>query len=508
MKTIHKVFLFLFIVSGCKIIFADDGFDFSGALSDRSSGAAETQDAGGFDFSSNPQDYVAQALPAVTLGGKVKFDTRAYLDDPENKGNKGSERFPLKSVPDVTINIDHSGETADAEIKLNFSKDSIKTYYEDVIEEAVARVYLGNFILEGGKEKLVWGKGDKLHVLDNFLASDYTDFIYPDYIDRRLAVPMFRAIYNAPSGMFRAEAVYAPVTVADRFSDDGLWVPAAKKELSTAVASTAAATLVPLGGSITHTFLKQTAAANKLSSDNLMPDLYNLKYSQYGVRVTGLLGSLDWGLSYYYGRYKRPSVDSLKLVSYVRDYITNGGTSDLETGIDYDRLQVFGIEGAKVFGKLNTRFELAYNLTDDVAGDNSAVHNNSVAWVAGFDMDLPIHNLNVNVQETGAFILHGESIKNNGNYDVDRDSEDCYSNNKLSVNISDNFLHENLKTEILVVWGIERGDLSVRPQISYTVRTGIDLIASGMYIYCRDKDSEFYAWKDNSFVQAGIKYTF
>ncbi|QTQ13806.1 hypothetical protein HRQ91_04665 [Treponema parvum] len=505
MKIVQRVFLFLFIVSGFEMAFADDGFDFSGTPSDISSGTnAETQDTGGFDFSSNSQDYVTQSLSAVTLGGKLKFDARAYLDDPENKDNKGSERFPLKAVPDLTINIDHRGEAADAEIKLNFSKDSIRTYNEDVIEEAVARVYLGNFILEGGKEKLVWGKGDKLHVLDNFLASDYTDFIYPDYIDRRLAVPMFRAIYNAPSGMFRAEAVYSPVTAADRFSDDGLWVPAAKKELSATVSSTAVNTLSSIGSPS----VKQMSAANKLSSDLLMPDLYNLKYSQYGLRVTGLLGSFDWGLSYYYGRYKRPSVDPLKLSSYVRDYITNGGASNLETGIDYDRLQVFGIEGAKVFGKLNTRFEFAYNLTDDIAGDNSAVHNNSVAWVAGFDMDLPIHNLNVNVQETGAFILHGESIKNNGNYDVDRDSEDCYSNNKLSVNISDNFLHENLKTEILVVWGIERGDLSVRPQISYTVRTGIDLIASGMYIYCRDKDSEFYAWKDNSFVQAGIKYTF
>lgn len=513
MKLTYAIF---FCAASCVLasgtVFADDGFDFSGNASASDDSQSLESSDGGFSFgsdSTNSSSSFAQALSAVTIGGKLKLDARSYLDDPANNNKTDGENSPVKVVPDATLNVDYETDATEIELKLNFSEDSIKTYNEDVLEEFVARAYLGSVILEGGKEKLVWGKGDKLHVLDNFCATDYTDFIYPDYIDRRLAVPMFRAVFNAPSGSFRAEAVYAPMLVTDRFASDGYWKPAAVTTLTSRVKSIAHETLSGLSGeTVTPAYVKQMSAAGSLSADDLYPETKTLKYGQYGARVTGTAGSFDWGLSYYYGRNKQPSVDSAKLASYVSDYIKNSGTSSLDTGIDYDRLQVFGLEGAKAFGGLNTRFEVAYNLTDDVSGNDKTIHNNSISWVPGFDMDLPVHNVNVNVQEIGTYILHGSSIEDNGSSDVDNDSKNCHSNNKLAVDISDTFLHENLKVDVMTIWGIERSDLIIIPKVTYTVKTGMDLIASGMYIWCDNEDSEFYAWRHNSFAQFGVKYVF
>jgi signal peptidase I len=154
------------------------------------------------------------------------------------------------------------------------------------------------------------------------------------------------------------------------------------------------------------------------------------------------------------------------------------------------------------------RFEAAYNLTDDTDGDDPSVHNNSISWVPGFDIDLPVHNVNLNVQEIGTYILKGDKIKDNGSYDVDYDADNCFSNNKLAVDISDSFMHENLKLDCQLLYGIERGDIIVLPKITYTIKTGMNVSASGMYIYAKDTDSEFYAWRNNSFVQLGVSYLF
>jgi hypothetical protein len=501
MKLIHK------IVSACAVlallgagtVFADDGFDFDDTASP--SGTADSASSANSTAANTGSSGSSSAASPVTLGGTVKLDDRAYIDEEDTD----TEDSPTEITPDATLNVNYANSASEIELKLNFSKDSISTYHEDVIKEATARAYLGNWILEGGKMKIVWGKGDKLHVIDNFNATDYTDFIIPDYIDRRLAEPMFRAIYNAPSGAWRMEAVYTPTMTADRFATDSVTgVETAK--VAAALADKDAQTL---GSSEYQTaeenYLAVLEEASSFSSDDLLPDTHTLKYGQYGIRFTGTSGAFDWGASYYYGHYKQPSTD---WSAYIASATANGGTSLVNPTLDYDRLQVFGLEGATAVGPLNTRLEVAYNLTNDTDGDDPYVHNNSISWVPGFDIDLPIHNVNLNVQEIGTYILNGDKIKDNGGYDVDTDANNCYTNNKLAVDLSDSFMHENLKLDCQLLYGIERGDLVVMPKITYTVKTGMDLIASGMYIHCKDEDSEFYAYKDNSFIQMGVKYVF
>ena len=71
--------------------------------------------------------------------------------------------------------------------------------------------FFGNFQVEAGKLRVVWGKGDKLHVLDNFNSDDYTNFIVPEYINRRVSIPMLRASYSVPSNSnITVEGIYTP----------------------------------------------------------------------------------------------------------------------------------------------------------------------------------------------------------------------------------------------------------------------------------------------------------
>lgn len=559
-----------------------------------------------FGMDSFGSSFGDSSVSALSVSGKAWIDMRGYL----NPNGTSSDDYKLfddvqvKVLPSAKLNLEYSGSVSDVLLALKVDENTIKNHPIDVIDELALRGYFGNFSLEAGKMKLVWGKGDKLHVLDNFNADDYTDFIIPDYIDRRLSTPMVRTAYSFGVANLNLEAVYAPFLTVDRFATNGVWVPAAYNELSGAVknsatskvkdafekytkASASAGTLNALlaeyqaaagahktvsdkktlvdaavkdgkgsdidpdtnktyselqpylatklseyeslekatqaayegavEGKIGDEAAKLTAAgeaymyalnnANSLNSDPDMiyPDLKTLKYGQFGTRLTGTFGSFDWGLSYYNGFYKQPSFNATKLDTWLNKYLAKGTTSEDDKFLAYDRKQTFGFEAATTLWRFNLRGEAAYNLTEDVDGTDAFVHNNSVAWLGGFDIDLPFWNMNLNVQETGTAILKNDEIKSSRDVDY---NENAYTNNKFVVNVTTSFMNEKILPEVTVLYGIENGDLIVMPKFTFKPDQSLSLYVNGMYIYSRDDNSEFAAWKNNSFINVGMSYQF
>lgn len=513
---------------------------------------------GDFGDSASSSSFAATAL---SVNGEAQVNFRAYVDD------EGTSGLPIDEWntwvdPKGKLGLNYSNDSVSADVKFALSKDIITDYKADIIDELTLEAYLGNFVIQAGKMKVVWGKGDKLHVIDNFNANDYKDFLIPDYIDRRISEPMVRVLYNAPNdaGPFtsnRFEFVWTPFMTADRYAASGRWVPTKVKELKNELTKTAtnsisntvkeleakrvelavaqtgltnaenaykaatdetekakyAAKMQDYGNAakdaqesltaLNTTYLSQLNNSSSLA-DNLYPDLYQLKYMQAGARFTTTTGSWDWGLSYYFGRDKRASFDYKKMALYVQKYLEGTAEED-DKFIDYDFLQVFGIEAAKTFGAYNFRAEAAYNLTKDVAGDDPKVHNNSFAWVFGFDRDLPVSELNFNLQTQGKFILNHDEIKDSG----DTESGSYKTDNKLVLNISDNLAHGKLKPEVSAIYGFEHFDLIIMPKVTWYVSDGLEFSASGMYMQSFiESRSEFGNWHNNSFVQIAAKYTF
>ncbi len=544
-------------------------------------------------FSQDYDDYAYEptSSPAVTVNGEAGAKGRAWAghyDEDDEWNSSISSQDNIKNIfmegsAYGLLDVNYTGDVSDVNVKLKADTSTIKDYPEDILEEATVRGYFGNWVVSGGKMKIVWGKGDKLHVLDNFNANDYTDFIFPEYIDRRLAEPMFSLAYSAPNASnIRLELVATPMMTADRFATSGALVPNAQKELTSTVQNIVITdTLNTLndGGltvngsnvTVSSDAFSAISDASSFSSDDLFENnIKSLKYAQGGARLTGTFSSIDWGFSYYYGHFKQPSPNFEKYIDSISTYaastegqtyisqkysseitaktteiLASGVTSDASTAatlayqaivkeyasdlakqgvfkvelpsLDYDRLQTFGFELATVIWKFNTRAELAYNLTEDVAGDNPWVKNNSIAWVGGFDMDLPIHNLNVNIQETGTFVLNSDKIKDGDYavYDVDYNSDDNYCINKLVVNVSDKWLHEKLTTECTAIYGIENKEWCVQPKIEYNPSEGLFLTLSGAYLFSNNENGEFYNFTADStkshrkmFGQIAVKYTF
>lgn len=472
----------------------------------------------GSDFGGDFGDTASSssfAATALSVNGEAQVNFRAYVDD------EGTSGLPIDEWntwvdPKGKLGLNYSNDSVSADVKFALSKDIITDYKADIIDELTLEAYLGNFVIQAGKMKVVWGKGDKLHVIDNFNANDYKDFLIPDYIDRRISEPMVRVLYNAPNdaGPFtsnRFEFIWTPFMTADRYAASGRWVPNQVNELKEGLTRTAGTLITKqrmLAGTDSEAQAVYTTMLSRSSSlaDNLYPDLYQLKYMQAGARFTTTTGSWDWGVSYYFGRDKRASFDYENIVhgTYVEKYL-KGTAGEDDKFIDYDFLQVFGVEAAKTFGAYNFRAEAAYNLTQDVAGDNPRIHNNSVAWVFGFDRDLPISELNFNLQTQGKFILNHDEIKDSG----DTESGTYKTDNKLVLNISDNLAHGKLKPEVSAIYGFEHFDLIIMPKVTWYVSDGLEFSASGMYMQSFiESRSEFGNWHNNSFVQIAAKYTF
>lgn len=553
-------------------------------------GAAFAQeDFGGFEGGDFGTFEEESSTPTLTWNGEAGVDGRMWLDT-ENGYDKANDVANSATEADAYLKLEmnYSGENTDLNGKIKLDSASIKDNPEDVIDEFTARGYFGNWQIEAGKMKTVWGKGDKLHVLDNFNANDYTDFIFPEYIDRRIAEPMVKIAW-VPSyagdlvSNIKVEGVYTPMMTADRFATSGQLVPYTQTALTGSVTekvetamssyltpfvtaeltaqsvmaeakatdftdttkagaffSKYATTLVPYGLDMTNPTFEvvtnaianyvattksasieaQTKAlmnASGISSDPtaLYADTHNIRYGQAGLRVTGTVGSFDLGASYYYGHYKQPTVNASKIPTTLAKVLSGAEITDDDKFIDYDELQVFGLEAAFLVWKFNTRWEFAYNLTRDFDGTNPYIKNNSIAWVGGFDMDLPIHNVNINIQETGKFILKNDEVDKLGAGDTDYNSDGKYTNNQLVINISDKWLNEKLTTECTTIYGIECKEWCVQPKVSYNVVDGLTFTARGAYIYADNANGQFYNFTAENtkhhrkaFVQLSAKYQF
>ena len=576
--------------------------------------AQDFGDFGGFD-----DDLSAGANSKIEVSGNVSMEARAYVDTTDSDKN-ADEKTEVAGKPSGKLELSYSGNNSDMTLSLNMDADMIKNNPEDIIDELVLRGRIGDYVtVEAGKMKIVWGKGDKLHVLDNFNADNYSDFIIPDYLDRRVSTPMIRGIISLPVANLNLEGVYTPLLPTDRFAVEGRWTPAqvtaltasatgsaekyvkqlvtdcetyrtglaaattiaTSSEAQAKAASDAAASyalkiqecnnnIIQLGQAkaagliddttyqskleqlkvlIVHCTAEQTAqteAAVKYSAaakeasaqaesyktklaaadtaytlalnnatsvaQNIYPNMNTLKYGQFGGRATWTLGQVDMGISYYNGWYKQPSVNASKIDSFLASYLTNGTVSEEDKFLAYDKKQTFGLEASSIIWHFNVRGEFAYNLTDDTDGTDPWVHNNSIGWLGGFDIDLPFWNANLNVQEIGNFVMKGDECDNNKtnvNYGTDVDyCANGYTNNKIAANFTTSFMNDKIAPEVTVMYGIENKDLVVMPKLSYKPDQNLTLTVSGMFINCGDANSEFKAWKKNSFVSVGASYKF
>jgi hypothetical protein len=487
--------------------FADDfGFSSFGdeAISTADSSSDDSSSFGSFDTGIFGGDSSSDDSSSLQITGSAGLTSRVYLED--NGSNDAGQTY---YTPSLKLDLSYSDTNSDLTGSILLNDDTVNSYPVDIINEITYRAYVNDFVLEAGKTKIVWGRGDKIHVLDLINANDLTNFLIPDYIDRRIAEPEMDVTWNIPSDKnLSLQLVFTPGMTVDRLDTSGRWTPEAVASIKSSITTyatskilsayygayaTAMASNDPLikGAAIGIANAAELEAAKTYTDENYYyANTNTLEYAQYGARLTGTKGTVDWGTEYYLGHYKTPSVT----------------VSASDISLDYDRLQVFGVDAETVKGAYSIRGELAYYLTEDFEGDDYSTHNNSIQWVAGFDRNLPWSNLNLNIQELGSYIINYDEVTSI--YDIDNNNADCASNDKIIVKLSDSLKNESLKPSISVLYGIEGMDLVIMPEVSYIVKDGFEVKASANFVFSDDTKGEFKAYNNNSELQLNVEYNF
>ena len=109
---------------------------------------------GDFGDSASSSSFAATAL---SVNGEAQVNFRAYVDD------EGTSGLPIDEWntwvdPKGKLGLNYSNDSVSADVKFALSKDIITDYKADIIDELTLEAYLGNFVIQAGKMKVVWGK--------------------------------------------------------------------------------------------------------------------------------------------------------------------------------------------------------------------------------------------------------------------------------------------------------------------------------------------------------------
>jgi len=408
------------------------------------------------------------------VNGKVGYEGRINFSDGTND-----------SLPFITLQTEF--ETSYFDIIGDFNMDKYEKY--PVVEELFTRIYLNEkFQVELGKEKLIWGKGDKVHLVNNINGTDYRDFINGEYRDDLIGENMVRLIYiPSINSEAKFEFVYTPEFTPDEFATSGPWTPYLFRRANTL--------LDPINKSL----------------EDFEPNIEKFKNDQAGFRFTNSVSGLDYGFSYYRGYEKQPTIDKLLLYkAQLGDPAAIGNIMNGNLDVHYDRLDVFGIEASKVtIGGINGRFETAYYMTSDSSGKDANVKNDRIGTLIGGDRDLGefgLHNMNFNMQVKTIFLLDKSSVEDNP-LDTDYNENGDYIKNTIIVKLQDKFKSDTIKPSVKFIWNVEGKDYAIMPEIEYIYEDNL-YITLGYNIYDGKETTDIGQYRDNDYIYLGLEYNF
>jgi hypothetical protein len=407
---------------------------------------------------------------ALSWHGLFSSSARAYFNWSDPAGT------PLGLPTRFDLELKHAVKRNEFLARLHFSRDlstsatapEIDKFLRDMVDEAYARLFFDGFDVEAGLLKLIWGKGDDMHVIDVLNPIDYSDFVNNDYLERKTAELMLKA--NLRLTDFAAlELVWQPVFNQDIFPQTGRWAPYRVEAL--------------------NRILQQAGVTTIINEDTS-----GLKNGSYAARFIGSFGPLDLGLAYAYTYFREPAVDPRFATSTQKFYITN------------NRVHLIGLEAGGAVGGFNLRSEAGLFLTEDLKGDDPRVKNPRAGWLAGFDKNLPLSNLNLNIQARGQYVLFNDKISSNPALaDTDYSSDSIYSDQVLAVALSDAWANEKFKPKLAWTFNFERQDWMLRPELNILPFDDVSIRLRYTQFYGSDKGSFGHYWA-GSFAELCLSY--
>lgn len=393
---------------------------------------------------------LAAAQPTVDLGGKASVTFGVAVD--------GTLPIAAAELELLLSGAVGAGLFPDAEFTASVlgGYDAATGEATVTLDEGHATLYLGDLELKLGKQRAAWGSTDGINPVD---VLNPRDLSFP--VDsRKIAVPMLYARYYAPENL-RLDAAIIPVFTPSTLPGQAWQPPVTPPPL-------------PPGVNVTQ----------QLPPEALAPET-ELSNVQFGVRATAQLGSFDVSASYFHG-YRTEPTPSAELVP-----TGAPGEFALRPLLNYDRIDLVGLDFSGVLGDFVLRGEAAYTFTGDPEGTDPSIGNPSFQAVLGGEYMIP-----------GGPRTVVQGI-------VDMNAPDAGEEAEWNFKAMTALVYEaSTRTQLDLAWMHSfDGSGAVLPSASYTFADGVIGKASVYAFYGAD-GTEFGGWRENTQLRLGLEYSF
>ena len=431
----------------------------------------------------------------LTISGYLRNETATHLYDldtlmkiqntlqlgMEYRFNDNFQLFMIvRKFYDSVFDAQDKYEAVGSELCTNKTSSWLREVYLDIFTEKVD--------IRLGKQQVVWGTADGVRVLDRVNPADMRNAYLDDPVD-----------YRIPLWMLKVE--YAPtINGALQF----LVIPDFETNYSAPAGSPFTYRVAEIGARNAALFPGTIDWQEEKPKDGM-------DSSQIGVRWLDMLpNGLEYSINYLHGYDYSPAVYTLGMTPPGPP----GPGSTLHLMRKYERTEMYGASFTKAINSgalagLSIRGEFAYIQDEPVpygtdGTSRGMTHVDRYNYVLGFDKYLWANTLfsyqfiqfiNSKDREKGFCLLNEATLGKADKIET-----------MMTLKIARSFLHERLKPEILIIYGLNN-DWKISPKVVFELRDYLFLTA-GLHLF-DGKPSHLYGeFVDHDQVYVKVEYGF
>jgi hypothetical protein len=226
-------------------------------------------------------------------------------------------------------------------------------------EEAYLDLDLAPFELRLGKQKLAWGKLDRVQPNEIFNPYQFQDPLMQEQEERKIGIPAIAATYAAPARHWLPEETrftlaWAPIYIPFRFPEQGeRWFPPAAQVPDV---FRIPAGLVPGEGQPPLPAIEVPLSSGTRNPD---PPARRLENSAVNLRLAGFRGGVDFALYFYHGIDTQPAFELL-VEAFNPDPQQLQITADTTLQPVFRHVDAWGADAAYIVGPVTMRLEAAF----------------------------------------------------------------------------------------------------------------------------------------------------
>lgn len=399
-------------------------------------------------------NVLTQYLQSQHISGTLRMNYYQSSKNRDDNADFFGATAQFKALPDLT-------ETINGKVEARVTNPSPGDggHTESELLEGYVTAHFETSDLRIGKQIIAWGRADGINPTDNLTPRNFMVML-PFEDDQRFGTTALKF-----DGYLSSERTLS-IFMTPFFEPSKIPFPA-------------------------DASLKRQAIARSLSNSEL-----GLKFDQRGE-------GFDASLSYFHGFSLLPDMR-----------VTGVDVLGPILELHYDKINVFGADFARNFGRFGFRGELVYVDTIDDAGQDPGIKNPYLFWILGIDRTF-FENLNVNLQFFQRQVRRFHNAKDITDY-VARsiaiqnaivDGQQDRISHGISFRVSNKWFNDTLEAEIFVVVNTTRHDSFTRPLLTYAFSDHWKGTV-GAELYHGVSGTQFGNLKENRGALAELRYSF